>query len=173
MKPHFFDRFLDFSPKFLSAVIGIMGVMILVEISSRSFLGRTIGPITELCELLLSYIPFLGAAWLLKNEGHSRVDVLFNMLSPKSKHMMMVITSVLGTGISLILVAYGATTAWSLYVRDIHMVSVMREPLWIYIIVIPIGGILLTIQFIRRTLLNWALWRKKEKEAPSVEELAF
>lgn len=149
-----FDRTVD--------VFSIMGGVLLVaimlavsvKIIFRYFLHEAIVGVDEIAEISMLYLTFLGAAWLLRRGGHITIDLLFARLKPKTQARLNIITSVFGLFISLILVWYGTAATVSFWQRGILTPTILEVPRALIIGIIPVGSLLLAIQFLRRAWAN-------------------
>jgi TRAP-type C4-dicarboxylate transport system permease small subunit len=110
------------------------------------------------------YVTFLGAAWLLKEEGHVRVDILLVLLKPKSGALLNSITSILGVIACSVLAFYGTWSTWLHYQKVLYTFTAMELLKWPFLIVIPFGSLLLLIQFVRSAYAYWGKF-KSYKEA--------
>ena len=159
----FFDRILNISAILSDILLVVMGVVIVYEVVSRTVFGRSV-PIVDFCQILVTYIPFLGAAWLLREEGHAKVLLIYERLPKRAQATLIVVTSIFGVLIGIAMLWFGVLTTQSHIVRDIRLYqSALGEPLWIYLIIAPICGLLIMIQFLRRAL-HSSLIRKKETQ---------
>lgn len=111
--------------------------------------------VTEVTEVLLLYITFLTSAWLLREEGHVRVDILLNRLGPRTIAFLGIISSLIGVVVSVVLVVFGATVTWDYYQRGVYTPSVMEFPVHLILLVIPVGSLALFFQFVRRGVRNF------------------
>lgn len=149
-----FDRTVD--------VFSIMGGVLLVaimlavsvKIIFRYFLHEAIVGVDEIAEISMLYLTFLGAAWLLRRGGHITIDLLFARLKPKAQARLNITTSVFGLFISLILVWYGTAATVSFWQRGILTPTILEVPRALIIGIIPVGSLLLAIQFLRRAWAN-------------------
>jgi TRAP-type C4-dicarboxylate transport system permease small subunit len=96
------------------------------------------------------YIPFLGAALVLKEEGHIRVDILTNHLSERSRGRLNVITSFVGGIVMLTYTWYGGQVTWDFFKRGVPALESLRTPMFLILMIIPIGGFFFVIQFFRQ-----------------------
>ena len=164
MKPQkivasFFDRTISFF-FFLSAVFLIfLMVAVTTEVVARYFFNRPQMWVVESCEDSLLYITFLGTAWLLRKEGHVKIDIVTNRLNPRTDAVVHTITSLMGVVISLIIAWYGVLVTWDLFQKRIYAVTPLEPPLAAIVAVIPVGGFLLLIQFLRRSYNDVERWR--------------
>jgi len=124
---------------------------IFADVGLRFFLNRPITWVFEGTEYSLLYITFLGAAWLLKREGHVRIDLVLNWLKPRPRTFLNVITSILLAIVCLIFVWYGAQITWDYFQRGILSVKYYSLPKFAFLAVIPVGSFLLFVQSVKRT----------------------
>jgi TRAP-type C4-dicarboxylate transport system permease small subunit len=123
-----------------------------LEIFMRYFLNRPLVWVVELTEYALLWVTFLGAPWLLGQEGHVRVDVIVNFMSERWKNRWAVFGSALGLMISVILTIFGAIVTFDHWLRDIYKPTVLEFPTWIVLVAIPLGSIFLVIRFLKLML---------------------
>lgn len=138
---------------FVSGVIFIfITVSVCVDVVMRYFLNRPMKWVIEISEYLLVYLTFLGAAWVLKQEGHVTVDVLTARLGSKAQAITGLISSVIGVFVCFIIVWFGSIETWDNFQRGVHIPSILEFPKGPVLAIIPIGSFFFMIQFIRRTL---------------------
>lgn len=114
--------------------------------------------VLQFTEYALLWITFLGAAWLLREGGHIRIDTVVSMLHPKRLRKVEIIDSVLGFIICLIIFGFGTLHTIDLIQRGIMDVKGISVPKFVFFLIIPLGGLTLAIQFLR---LFWGQFRKK------------
>jgi TRAP-type C4-dicarboxylate transport system permease small subunit len=137
---------------------GALGAVILVfvwgsiciNVAMRYLFGRPQAWAIELSEYAILYITFLGGAYVLKEEGHVKVDWVVGRLQPRSAALLEIANSVAGALLCLIITWYGVATTWSHYIRNIYRVTTLETPTFLILAVIPIGSFLLSVQFFRR-----------------------
>ncbi|MBW2015980.1 MAG: TRAP transporter small permease [Deltaproteobacteria bacterium] len=112
--------------------------------------------VTEVIECMLLYITFLAAAWLLREEGHVQVDILITRLKPRTVAMLGIASSIIGIFVSLVLTIFGTSVTWDYYQRGVYTPSAMEIPVYLILLIIPIGSLFLLFQFIRRAAKNFA-----------------
>ncbi len=166
-----FDRVIGIFA-FVAAVIlvSIWGLLS-IEVIIRFLVNYSIPGYIEISEFLLVALTYLGAAWLLRKEGHVRVDIVYTRLKPRAQALLDTIMSTLGIIICLFLVWYGMKVTIDHFQRGILSHDVLQIWLWPLYITIPLGSLLLFIQFCRRAYGNLQLWRMAEgKEAALSQE---
>ena len=145
---------------FLAGVL-LVSVMIFVTVAVflRYVLNRPIGWVVEICEYSLVCITFLVAAWVLRKEGHVRVDLILSLLRPRTQLLLNTITSGLSTIVCLILTFFAGKVTRELFRGDYFTPTILMIPKFIFISVITFGSLWLSIQFIRRTYKFLQSWR--------------
>ena len=129
------------------------------EVIMRYCLNRPTTWVTEITSYSLLFITFLAAPWLLKQDGHVRVDLLLDRLSPKNRAAFNVVSSILGAAVCMTLFWYGVRVSWNVFTRGYYQFSVLNIP-YVYVIsVVPVGSLLLFIQFLRNAYGNLVIWR--------------
>jgi TRAP-type C4-dicarboxylate transport system permease small subunit len=147
---------------FLDRVIegfGMLGVLVLLfllvltnkEIVGRYFLNRPTAWSLEIIEYGLLYLTFLGAAWLLKNEEHIVMDIVYDQLRPGVQVWVNIITSAMAAIGCFIVTWYGVKACWGFYQTGQYFAAYLEPPKWIIVGIVPLGTLLLCVQFIRRT----------------------
>ncbi|WP_368665180.1 TRAP transporter small permease [Sporosarcina sp. P29] len=133
-------------------VIIIISLLIIIDIVSFKFFSYQFPWILEVSEYLLVLLTLLGVAWLLKEDGHIKLDLLINRLSEKNRTRMEILNSCIGAVISLVITVYGLLATWNLYMRDIKTETILEIPRSLLIVVVPVGFLFVFIQFIRNLL---------------------
>lgn len=142
---------------FLAGLILVFIMLsVCLEVILRYFLNRPQVWVTEVTEVLLLYITFLGTTWLLRQEGHVKVDILLNRLKPRILALLGIFSSAIGILVSITLTVSGFKLTWDYVQRGIYTPTAMEIPVWIIIVIIPVGSLMLLVQFIRRGWLNIA-----------------
>lgn len=155
-----FDRILDLFTILAAIFVAFMMLAVTGDVTARFILGRSgVGWVIEISEYMLVYITFLGTAWLLKKEGHIKVDLVIERLQPRVKDMINIITSILGAICWLTIIIYSTESTWYHFQIGYFVTSPLRPPIVIFLAIIPVGSFLLFIQFLRRTYGYLQKWR--------------
>lgn len=153
-----FDRSLNLMAIFAGVLLIFLMLIISYDIVIR-YLAHPTGWAVEISEYVLLWITFLGAAWLLRSEGHVRMDLLLNRLNPRTQALLNVITSIIGATICLIIAWYSVEATWENFRVGYQFAGQLNVPKFTVLLIIPIGSFLLFIQFLRRTNGYLASWR--------------
>lgn len=142
-------------------------IIVNIEVVSR-YLGHPTTWVTEIASLLILWIPFMVTAWVLRNEGHVKMDLIIDRLSPSSQAMINFITSLIGVAVMLI-VAWAAfmTTVGSIGYRTPTTLMLPKAPL---IGIIFVGSLMFAIQFFMRAITNFNKWKARKSEGAVMSE---
>ena len=125
------------------ASIMMAGLMIIVciDLALRYFFNSPLLWGTEVTEILLLYVSFLGMAWVFREDGHVVIDVFTSKAVGRKKKILNGISYFLVGIVSVVLIYYGFYATWDHYSRGVFNPTVIETPIALIIIVIPIGSI--------------------------------
>lgn len=151
-----FDTITDRIISIAAILGGVIVILQTVGVAGNSLsyylFGRWIEGTESFTEFGILYVTFLSAAWVLKSDGHVIVDTVIERLSPGVQTRLSFIMSLLGMGITLVFIYSGTQVTWRYWIGGItDTFKIYGFPLWIVLIIIPIGSLLLFVQFIKRT----------------------
>jgi TRAP-type C4-dicarboxylate transport system permease small subunit len=115
--------------------------------------------VLETTEYILVWFTFLAAAWILKQEGHVKVEILVSRLNPRVQALLGIITSIIGVVLCSLLIVYGSQVVWDFSQRNLLMDSLLEPPKAPLLAIIPIGSFFLLIQFLRRSYGYLESWK--------------
>jgi TRAP-type C4-dicarboxylate transport system permease small subunit len=159
-----FDRILDILGWSAAVLLNIAMLLVCCDVFSRYFLNRPLVWGVEVCEYILLGITSLGIAWLLKEEGHVKVELLLARLKPRAQAMINAITSGVGTIAFAIIVWYGAKRVWQLYQWGAQSTKVLFLPKAPLVGFLIAGCLLLVIQLARRSYGYTNTWKSLGKK---------
>jgi C4-dicarboxylate transporter DctQ subunit len=134
------------------AETALAGLLLLVshEVFVRYVLDRPTIFSVEISEYLLVFISFMSIGWVLREDRHVRMLALVHILPKKVQLFLDIMTSVLAIIFCGVLTSKGGQTAVMAYIGDYHSSSLVNFPLWIAYSFIPLGALVLGLQFIVR-----------------------
>ncbi len=145
-----FNYILDSLGLVASVLIVIAMLVVVTDVVMRYFLNRPIDWSMEITEYTLLFIAFLGAAWVLRREGHVRMDLVLNRLEPRTQALLNTVTSIIGAFIWLTITWFSVKATLEFQQLGFFFFTPLRTPKFIVLSVIPVGSVLLSIQFMRR-----------------------
>jgi TRAP-type C4-dicarboxylate transport system permease small subunit len=134
------------------AEIALAGLLLLVfhEVIVRYVFNAPTQYSVELSEYLLVFVAFMSIGWVLKEDRHVRVSVVINLLPDRVRDLLDIFASLLVMIFCGIIVWKGGKTAITAYTGDYHSSSLLNFPLWIPYAIIPLGALVLGMQYIVR-----------------------
>ena len=134
----------------LLAEIGLVGLLLIVihEVIVRYIFDSPTLFSVELSEYLLVLLVFMSIGWVLKRDRHVAVTFAVDLLPEKMRLGLNVLTSLLTMVFLGILVWQGCRTVLTAYTGDYHSSSLLDFPMWIPYALIPLGALVLSLQYI-------------------------
>lgn len=161
------ETLFDYCLNIMAIIAAIMLAMIIVLVSAdalgRYFFNQPILWVTEISEYSLIFITFLGSAWLLKKDGHVKMEVVLNYFNKATQAILGIISSLIGVVTYTFFVWYGTLTTWRYFETGYFRPTVLEIPFAPIAAIIPIGSVFLVVQFLRRTLKYYELWKEAIK----------
>ena len=141
------NRCIDVCVAIAGTLLALQFMSISADVLLRYFIEISLDWVIYSNEWSLFFITFLGAAWLQREDGHVRMDLLFIHLG---KHLQLCI-DIVSDALALII---GATLLWFGSVRTLELFDsgiydffkVDYVPLYLIYLVVPIGSFLLCVQ---------------------------
>ena len=158
-----FDRIINV----LAVLAGIILIYIMLSVCTEvlvRYLGHQTRWVIEIATYGLLFMTFLVAAWLLRKEGHVRMELVLSRFSPRTQTIINTITSILGTVTCFIITWYSVLSTWEHFQKGWLMSTLLEPPAYPILAIIPVGSFFLSIQFIRRTYGYLKEWRAPTKE---------
>ena len=153
------DRLLDCLFVLAGVLLVVATVSVCWGIFSRYFLSRPLGWLVEVNEYILLCIAFLVSAWVLRQEGHVKMDIVLKLLNPRKQLVVNIVTSIVSAVVCLIFTWFSLKVTLELFQKKTLMPTVLELPKFFLTSVIFFGSFLLVIQFIRRTRGFLQTWR--------------
>ncbi len=145
-----FDRLLDVLAFIAGIMLGCVVVVKFSDIILRYFFNRPLTWDVELAEYFLFCIAFLGAAWLLRERGHVRIDVLDNVLSNRARNYLHLVHSLVGALVSIILALMSMLAGAYAYRDGLKVVKIYTVGKYYFLFIISFGFFLLLAEFLRQ-----------------------
>jgi len=134
----------------LLAKIGLVGLLLIVihEVVVRYVFNSPTLHSVELSEYLLVLVVFMSIGWVLKEDRHVAVTFAVDLLPEKVHLVLKTLTSLLTMTFLGILVWKGGKTAFTAYTGNYHSSSLLNFPMWIPYAFIPLGALVLSLQYL-------------------------
>lgn len=152
------SRWIDFSSG-VGGVIAACCLMLLAfiityEVIVRYFFGSPTAWVQEFSVYLWMAIAFLAAAYALRNDSHFAVTIFVDRLKASNRRRLRIFTHLIGLGYSVTFVIKGIEMVHFTYEMGDTSTGLIQVPLWIPGSLLPIGAVLLALQFFNKLLLE-------------------
>lgn len=161
-----FDRILDILFYLAGAIFICAMLIVCFDVIMRYSFNRPMTWATEVCEYILLGIVCFGIAWLLREEGHVKIELVLAQLKPRVQALVNAVTSGLATLAVLAITWYSGQITWDLYQRGVELTKVLHVPKAPMLALLTLGMFLLFIQFARRNygyLMKWKALGKEQR----------
>lgn len=141
-----------------AAFLGIilMGVVVF-EVIMRYVFNRPHIWAMEMCGFMLLGITFFGGGYVLLHNGHVKVDILYMKFPPRVRALIDLIIYPVLLFICIVLVWYGGEATYDSLIHGYRTHSIWAPIIWPSQIIVPIGGILIGLQFFAKWLRDFII----------------
>lgn len=155
-------KFLSFADK-LSTITGYIAgtivclqvLLVLSEITARTFFSQTLYVADEYSGYMMSIFCYLSLAYTMKNKSHIRMTFLLVVLKGKAKLVLDMICQLLGVYFCAWMLYYTSIFFWDSFISGSRSITVSNTYLAIPQFFIPLGLVILMIQFLAELIRDW------------------
>jgi TRAP-type C4-dicarboxylate transport system permease small subunit len=149
-KRSWFDALIEALALAAAALLCALVVLILVDVAARYLRLFSIPWSFEATEYMLYAITFLGAPWVLREEGHIAIELFVERLAPGPRRVVGRIADLLGASVCVVLFFFACRVAWRSYASGtlVHKSFIFPE-WWVYAGMPPVLLMLLGV-YLRR-----------------------
>jgi C4-dicarboxylate transporter DctQ subunit len=130
--------------------LAIVTLTITYDVCMRYFFHSPTVWVQELSIYLCIAIGFLACGYALKNDSHFPITLVVDQLTVKNRCRLKILTCFLGMAYSAVFVIKGIENSKFAYDIGDTSTGLMATPLWIPWVLVPIGGLLLGLQFFNK-----------------------
>lgn len=123
-------------------------MIIFYEVISRAIFGLPTAWTTELSIYAIIGSCFLGSAYAVRTYAHITVDLIINNVNDFWKTVLAYLSNSLGLIFSIIFTVFGIIHVVNTYRLEVTSASLLRTPMFLPELLLPMGGILLIVAFI-------------------------
>lgn len=155
-----FDWILD-GLGFLSGLLVLaMMVAVTYDVVMRYFLARPTIWIIDSTGFAMIFFTSLGAAWVLKGDGHIKIDFVVYRFGVRTKAAIDFVTSIVSLLACVLFLYWSWRITWDMYRGGDMLIESFSIPKHIVYWPIVAGALLLCLQFVRKIWQHWQLTRK-------------
>lgn len=163
-KKGIFDRILEIFVYIAGVLFGCSVIINFADIILRYFLNRPLTWDIEVTEYILFIMAFFGAAWLLRERGHVRIDILDSIFNQRKKTLLHIIHAIIGAFVSIILCLMSFMAGVYSYRDGLKVVKIYAIGKHYFLFIISFGFLLLFVEFLRQFENNLRLLKDKKKQ---------
>ena len=145
-----FDHVLNITALLAGMLVVFQMLIVCWDVILRYFFNSPTSWVPEISAYTVLWIPFLAAGWILRRDGHVKMDLLLGRLRPNARSELNIVTSSIAAIVCLILTYYGVKVVIDLYRTNFHTQTGLMLPKWPIISVIPLSTYLLFVEQLRR-----------------------
>lgn len=145
------------------ALLCALMVLTCVDVAARTFKLFAMPWTLDVAEYMLYAITFLGAPWVLREEGHIAIEIFVERLAPRARTAVRRASDALGAVICAVLLYYACRALWRSYAANNLVYETFVFPEWYLYSIAPPVFLLLLLLLARRTLRPAPPW---PREAP-------
>jgi len=143
----------------------IIGVIVLAVVVSLIFVGVMMRLLfksglpwqEELSRILYVLVVYLGASYGMRNNEHIRINIISNLLPTRARKVLRVITDIIWTGFNITVIIM-AMQVYQKMQRFLGESAVLKIPLHVVFLIVPLGFVLLTLRLIQGYLQGGPFW---------------
>jgi len=125
----------------------VLGLILFYEVIMRYIFNAPTSWAQEVSIYLFMWTMFAGAAYTLEQGKHVRIDLLIYRLSPAARRRLEIFTGALGLIFSLVVTYQGYEMVMAAFKYHKLSATPLRFPMWIPQASLPVGFLLLSVQF--------------------------
>lgn len=127
-------------------------LLVLVDVGARNLKLFAIPWSLETSEYMLYAMTFLGAPWVLRENGHIAIELAVERLSPRGRQRAQRAADAVGAVVCAILSVYACRILWRSYAGGVIVQKSIVFPEWIEFSIVPPVMLLLCGIYLRRLL---------------------
>lgn len=124
------DLLIDALAVLAAAQLCALVVLVVVDVAARYLRVFSLPWSLEAAEYMLYAITFLGAPWVLREEGHIAIELVVERLAPGPRRAMRRVADALGAAVCLLLVGFSLAVTWRSYQSGVVVQKSFVFPEW-------------------------------------------
>lgn len=137
----------------LAIILFSISLLLMVyEVASRYFFGFSLYWAEEIVRYLIIWSMFLGYSMIVKTDGHIAITYFIDKLSPQKRILVGQFTNLMSLIYSVFLLYTGWLLTNEAFIAQNISDSRLETPMWIPYLILPIGGLLLSIKWVTKMI---------------------
>lgn len=151
-----FDRLLDIMAAMAGVILVFICAAVCYTIGMRYVFNSTTIWIMQTTEYALLWIVFLATTRLLRDGEHIITDIIHSHIHEKTRRYLDCVMFVVGGSSCMIMFYFSSSYMYECIVNNVTDVRAVTIPKWTVFSIIPLGSMLLAIQFFRMAFNRFA-----------------
>lgn len=143
----------------LCGVTPFLTFAISYDVVVRYLFNSTLIWVNDVTGYLLAALAFLGGAYVMSQDAHTRVDILVSHAGATIRRWLTLIDAILVLLVCAILAVASGYSVWDSYSRNISVVGIVQLPRWLVLAPIFVGTVLIAIERVRFVHLLLQRWK--------------
>jgi C4-dicarboxylate transporter, DctQ subunit len=148
----YYDGFLNACGVISGSIITLVTILTCVSVVMRYLIHKPLAWDIEVTGYCLLFTACMGTAWLLKEDGHIKVEIIFEKLSPRLKRLFLIIISSFCTLVGLVITWYATASTIDCLKRHALFSGSLGFPKAVIMGAIAFAFLTLTIETSRKIL---------------------
>jgi len=146
------DRLVDALGLVAGALLCGLVLVVCLDVFARTFRLFPTPWSLDVSEYMLYAITFLGAPWVLREEGHIAIEIFVERLGPRARRLAQHASDALGAAVCAVLLYYASRALWRSYAAKNLVYETFVFPEWYLYVIAPPVFLILLLLFLRRLL---------------------
>ena len=146
------DRLVDTLALVAGALLCALVALTCLDVAARSFKLFPTPWTLDIAEYMLYAITFLGAPWVLREDGHIAIEIFVEPLAPPLRRAARRGSDALGAIVCAVLLYYACRALWRSYASNNLVYETFVFPEWYLYVIAPPVFLILLLLLLRRTL---------------------
>jgi TRAP-type transport system small permease protein len=144
------DRLVDALAVAAGALLCALVALVCLDVAARSLKLFATPWTLDLSQYMLYAITFLGAPWVLREDGHIAIEVFIERLGPRSRRLLRRASDALGAAVCAVLLFYAGRLLWRSIESHNLVYATFVFPEWYLFSLAPPVFLLLLLLFLGR-----------------------
>lgn len=147
-----FDHLVDLGGVLAALLLVAVMLLTTIKVVFRHVLNVGLFGADQISGTLLLYIALFGAAWVLRRNEHVTIDLLLGRVGARTRWVLALTSASVGAAVCLVVTVFGVMEVVASIRGGVNIPAEIEMPRAVNLIVIPVGFLFLTIQFVRQAL---------------------
>jgi TRAP-type C4-dicarboxylate transport system permease small subunit len=146
------DRLVDALAMVAGVLLCALAALVCMDVTVRTFKLFPTPWTLDIAQYMLYAITFLGAPWVLREDGHIAIEIFVERMPPRTRRWVARFSNTLGAVVCALLVYYSGRALWRSYTANNLVYQTFVFPEWYLYCLAPPVFLILLLLFVRRAI---------------------